>query len=194
MTIGRDRWQMHLKTRGEHYHTAARGMEELAARRPETGAATSALAFHALAEVMERARLGRLTRNQHVLLRLGEIIAWAECAGSLARRAGRALDGALPPKADRRFTPPALAAAARVFAREAALEVAGGGLRWICGAEPAASARTAPEVAGLHQALSLPAIHRAQAGLLADMDAVADALYDRTPSSAGSSSAPSKAI
>ena len=51
------------------------------------GADIAALAFHALAEVMEKARVARLTRHQHILLRLGELIAYAECAGSLARRA-----------------------------------------------------------------------------------------------------------
>jgi len=36
---------------------------------------------------MEKARIARLTRYQHILLRLGELIAYAECAGSLSRRA-----------------------------------------------------------------------------------------------------------
>ena len=45
------------------------------------------------------------TRNQHVLLRLGELVAYAECAGALARRAQAAAAGALPDKADKRFEP-----------------------------------------------------------------------------------------
>ena len=90
MTISRDRWQLHLKTRGQHYHEQARELEALHARHPDVGADIAALALHALAEVMERARIGRLTRYQHILLRLGELIAYAECAGSLARRAGAA--------------------------------------------------------------------------------------------------------
>src|SRR5579862_5905111 len=69
MTISRDRWQAHLKTRGEHYHEQARGFEALHARHPEVGADTAALALHALAEVMEKARIARLTRYQHILLR-----------------------------------------------------------------------------------------------------------------------------
>ncbi len=85
--------------------------------------------------MLEACRVGRLTRNQHVLLRLGELIAWAECAGSLARRAAAsAADGTLPEKADRRFEPAALAAISRVFAREAALKVAEEGVRWLRGA------------------------------------------------------------
>jgi acyl-CoA dehydrogenase len=172
MTISRDRWQLHLKTRGEHFHAEARKLEELAARRADVGAGTAALALHALAEVLEQARAGRLTRNQHVLLRLGELIAWAESAGSLARRAARAAEGKLAGKADRRFDPAALATLSRVFAREAALKVGTEGLRWICGAAEA-------DASQLAAALGLAAIHRAQAGLIADMDRAADALYSR---------------
>ena len=34
MTISRDRWQLHLKTRGQHYHDRAREVEALHARIP----------------------------------------------------------------------------------------------------------------------------------------------------------------
>jgi alkylation response protein AidB-like acyl-CoA dehydrogenase len=180
MTISRDRWQLHLKTRGDWYHAQAREMEMLAAKRPQTGAGTAALAFHALADILERARTGRLTRNQHVLLRLGELIALAEGAASFARRAARALDRQLGEKADRRFEPEALATLSRVFAREAALEVATQGLRWVVGA--AESADVDPVV--LSTSLNLTAIYRAQAGLLTDMDRAADALYGRTVTAA----------
>ena len=78
----RDRWQEHLKTRGEFYHDRAKVLEQMHTGRPEVGADTAALAMHAMAEVMERCRTARLTRNQHVLFRLGELIAWAECAGA----------------------------------------------------------------------------------------------------------------
>ena len=74
--------------------------------------------------MLEACRLGRLTRNQHVLFRLGELIAYAEAAGCFAGRAAAALDGQLPEKADHRFDAPALAAMSRVFARDAAQKVA----------------------------------------------------------------------
>ena len=56
MTISRDRWQWHLKTRGQHYHEEAKKLEALHALHPGVGANIAALASHALAEVMERAR------------------------------------------------------------------------------------------------------------------------------------------
>jgi alkylation response protein AidB-like acyl-CoA dehydrogenase len=179
MTISRDRWQLHLKTRGQYYHERAREFEALDARHPDAGAGCVALAMHALAEVMERARLGRLTRYQHILLRIGEWIAYAECAGSLARRAALMAEGRLNEKANQRFDASALAAIARIFAREAALKVAQEGLRWIVGAGPAGPAAGDGGVAAFEAALNLPAIHRAQIGLIADMDFVADVLYGR---------------
>ncbi len=135
----------------------------------------AALAFHALAEVMEKSRLARLTRYQHILLRLGELIAYAECAGSLSRRAALLAEGKLHEKANRRFDATALAAISRVFGREAALKVGEEGLRWVIGAGGVSDSETASFVA----IVGLPAIQRAQSGLIPDMDYIADVLYNR---------------
>ncbi|HET7243466.1 MAG TPA: acyl-CoA dehydrogenase family protein [Streptosporangiaceae bacterium] len=170
MTIARDRWQQHLKSAGRYYRDVASELRALHERQPEVGAGTAALASDALAGILEACRVGRLTRNQHVLLRLGELIAEAEGAGCFAGRAAAALDGTLPEKADHRFGPTALAAMSRVFARGAAHKVACEGLRWVTGAGGAAESLTGP---GLAAAVT------AQSGLLADMDRVADALYGR---------------
>ena len=175
MTISRDRWQFHLKTRGQHYHEQARPLEALHAKHPNVGADIAALALHALAEVMEKARVAHLTRHQHILLRLGEWIAYAECAGCLARRAARLAENRLHEKANLRFDATALAALSRTFAREAALKVAEEGLRWIRGAGGVSDT----DIAAFETSLGLPAIHRAQAGLLSEMDYIADVLYDR---------------
>ncbi len=181
MTISRDRWQLHLKTRGQHYHEQARQMEALHARHPNVGANTAALALHALAELMERARIGRLTRYQHILLRVGEWIAFAESAGCLCRRAARMAEGKLNEKANERFDKTAFAAVSRTFAREAALKVAEEGLRWVVGAGGVSDA----DMPAFEAALGLPAVHRAQAGLIADMDSVAGVLYHRASKGAG---------
>jgi alkylation response protein AidB-like acyl-CoA dehydrogenase len=137
------------------------------------------VACEALASVLEACRAGRLTRNQHVLLRLGELIAAAEGAGCFAYRAAAALDGELPEKADRRFDAIALAAMSRVFARDAAQKVACDGLRWVAGADGARAADGSP----LRSSLQIDAAFAAQEGLIADMDRVADALYGRSGAS-----------
>jgi alkylation response protein AidB-like acyl-CoA dehydrogenase len=173
MTISRDRWQMHLKSRGQHYHDVARELEVLHGTQPSVGADIAALALHSLAEVMERARAQRLTRNQHVQFRLGELVAYAEGAAALARRAARAAAGTLNDKADRRFAPEILAAISRAYAREAAQRVAMDGLRWACGADGVPTA----ELPAFEQAIRLREILNAQAGLIADMDAIRAAVY-----------------
>jgi alkylation response protein AidB-like acyl-CoA dehydrogenase len=124
---------------------------------------------------MERARIARLTRYQHILLRIGELIAYAECAGSLARRAAAMKENKLNEKANRRFDANALAAVSRIFAREAALKVGEEGSRWVIGAGGVSSA----DLPAFEKSLGLPAIHQAQAQLILDMDYVADVLYGR---------------
>jgi len=173
MTIARDRWQQHLKTQGGYHRTAARAAAALAST---VGGDVAALALDGLAALLETCRVNRLTRNQHVLLRLGELIAYAETAACLARRATAAANGTLPEKADKRFDADALATISRIFAREAAQKVAEDGVRWVAGALPPGS----PAVAALADALHLDAVRAAQAGLLTDMDHLADVLYART--------------
>jgi alkylation response protein AidB-like acyl-CoA dehydrogenase len=175
MTISRDRWQLHLKTRGQYYHEQARTLEDLHRTQPSVGADIAALATHALAEVLENGRVARLTRHQHVLLRLGELIAYAETAGCLARRAARSLQNQLHEKADQRFDTSALAAISRVFARDAALKVCEEGLRCTVGA----GGVNQSDMPAFQKALHLSEIHFAQAGLLSDMDYLADVLFDR---------------
>ena len=173
MTIARDRWQQHLKTRGPTTSTSPQASASARFPIPPSAADASALALECLARVLEACRVGRLTRNQHVLLRLGELIAYAESGAALVRRAVAAADASLPEKADRRFDPEGLATVSRVFAREAALKVAEEGTRWVSGAAD-------PGLAGqLVNSLPLDRVWAAQAGLLHDMDLVADLIYDR---------------
>jgi alkylation response protein AidB-like acyl-CoA dehydrogenase len=166
-TIARDRWQLHLKSRGQYYLDWAARAEKRHARSPNVGAGLAALALRSLAALLERARLDRLTRNQHVLFRLGELIAYAETAALFAERAVTA-----PTKASG-LEPATLEAMARVHAREAALKVATEGLRWAIGA-----GQTDP---ALRQQLNLEAAVAAQAGLVEDMDGIAAALNRAFP-------------
>src|ERR1035437_4390457 len=162
MTIARGRWQEHLKTGGDFYHATARELEALHAEAPAVGADTAALAHHALAELLERCRVGKLTRNQHILLRLGALMAQAEGAAALVKSAHRAATTQLHPKAVRRLRAAPLAAASRVNARGAALTIATEAVRWVAGADGG-------DLGGFEQRLALSSIHRAQGGVLADL-------------------------
>ncbi len=175
MTIGRDRWQLHLKSRGQHYREKAGELNALHGEHPEVGASIVALGLNALAGVLEAARLGRLTRNQHVLFRLGKLVAQAEGSASLARRAASAGAGILPPKSDRRLKAEDLAVVSRIYAREAAHAVVSEGMQLLSGA----GELSGQELEELERGLGMSEINRAQAGLIRDQDHLADVIYDR---------------
>ncbi len=166
-TIARDRWQLHLKSRGAYYNDWAARLEKAQRSEPDNGAGAAALALRALAVVLERCRIDRLTRNQHVLFRLGELIAYAETAAIFSERVASHPTHAIP------LDVPTRQAMARIHAREAALKVGAEGLRWAIGA-----GQTDPNLAG---SLNLPAIYQAQAGLIDDMDFVATKLSEAFP-------------
>ncbi len=173
MTISRDRWQHHLKTRGAYYTDAAAELDAVHAANPQVGADVAALAHRGLAAVLEAARVHRLTRNQHLLFRLGELVAYVESSGSMAKRAAVAAAGGLDEKAVQRLDPEAYAAASRVFARDAARRVASDGVAQLLGA---ADPGTFPAGA-LTSSVGVEAVLAAQSGLAADMDAVSAAVY-----------------
>jgi alkylation response protein AidB-like acyl-CoA dehydrogenase len=176
MTIARDRWQQHLKSSGSYYRDKASALRELHRTHPTVGAEAAALASSALAAVLESCRVARLTRNQHILFRLGDLITTTECAEVFAQRAAAAIDGTSFDKSLDRFDGAAMAAMSRVFAREAAQKVGQEGVRWVAGSVEPGSA----DVAALLATIPHDAIRNAQAGLLADMNTVADVLYGRT--------------
>jgi len=157
-TIARDRWQRHLKSRGSFHADWAARLDEI----PDGAAA--ALALRALGTILERCRLDRLTRNQHVLFRLGELVTQAETAAVFIERAATAPSEATP------LDPQTWSALARIHARQAALQVASDGLRWAIGA-----GQTDPDLAA---SLDLPAIYAAQQGLIQDMDLAAKGLSE----------------
>ncbi|MBN1582098.1 MAG: acyl-CoA dehydrogenase family protein [Anaerolineae bacterium] len=165
-TIARDRWRSHLKTRGQYYVPMASSLDTLHAQSPQVGAGLVALALRALDVLLERARVNRLTRHQHILFRLGEWITLGETAAALCRYAAN------PAPKVSGLDAQTVQAISRIYAREAAMRITTEGLRWIYGAAPLDEAGFAE----LERALGLSTINRAQGGLLADMDTVADAL------------------
>lgn len=166
-TIARDRWQLHLKTKGAYYQDWAKRCDEIHKAEPKNGANYAALAFRALGVILERCRLDRLTRNQHVLFRLGKMIAFAETAAIFAERVVKNPTEAISLDVDTRQ------AMSRIHGRDAALLVATDGLQWSIGA-----GQTDPNLAN---SLGLPAIYHAQAGMVADMDFVAKKLNEAFP-------------
>ncbi len=166
-TIARDRWQNHLKTRGGYYSEWADRLNRLNQQQPNNGAGYASIAMCALSVLLERCRLDRLTRNQHVLFRLGELIAWAETAAIFAERVvDKPTDGIA-------LDVPTRQALSRIYGRQAAFKVATDGLQWAIGA-----GQTDPNLAA---SLNLPAIYATQSGMIADMDFAAEQLVKAFP-------------
>ncbi len=117
----------------------------------------------------------RLTRHQHVSMRLGELACWVECSAALARKVRLAEKRQLHAKANHRFDPQTLAALSRTFARESARKVGEDGLAWIAGAGDVSNT----DVTEFERALKLNAIHLAQSGLISDMDCIVESLFTR---------------
>jgi alkylation response protein AidB-like acyl-CoA dehydrogenase len=165
-TIARERWQLHLKSRGTYYHDWAARLETQSAG-AGTGVTAAVLALRALAVILERCRLDRLTRNQHILFRLGELITYAETAAVFSERTIDRPTEAIGLDHD------TLKALARIHAREAALKIACDGLHWTMGA-----GQTDPNLA---DSLDLPSIYQAQSGLVDDMNYVSRKLTELFP-------------
>ncbi len=166
-TTARDRWQLHLKSRGAHYLDQARRTDQLHAEHPDVGARDAALALRALAAVMERCRLDRLTRHQHVLFRLGELVSLAEGAAVFAERAATAPTRAIP------LPPETISAMSRVFARDAAARVAFEGARWAV-----AAGQTDPDFL---RSFDFGQLLAGQAGGIEDLDLIAKSLAQAFP-------------
>jgi alkylation response protein AidB-like acyl-CoA dehydrogenase len=169
-TIARDRWQFHLKTQGAFYQDWASRLGKTASEQPENGTEAAVLALQALAYILEKCRIERLTRNQHVLFRLGELIAQVEAAAVFAQRVVDHPTEAIS------LDIPTRQALARVFARRAALTVATEGLRWLVGSTGQAQPRRSDTPAELAEGVNLDRILYLQTGLLADMNCAAERL------------------
>jgi alkylation response protein AidB-like acyl-CoA dehydrogenase len=166
-TTARDRWQLHLKSRGAHYLDWAQRAERLHAERRDVGAKDAAVALRRLAAIMERCRADKLTRHQHVLFRLGELVAQAEGAAVFAQRAATAPTTAIP------LPPSTIAAMSRVFAREAAARVAFEGARWAIAAGQTDR--------GFLGSIDWNEVLAGQAGGIEDMDVIAGSLAQTFP-------------
>lgn len=163
-TIARDRWRQHLLSRGGFYEEWAARLDQVQAQEPQNGAGIAAMAIRALSVILERCRIDRLTRNQHVLFRLGELIAYAETAAVFAERVQSHATEAIG------LDVPTRQALARIHARDAALKVATDGLRWAIGA-----GQSDPNLAN---SLNLPGIYQAQTGLIEDLNVARDCLNE----------------
>jgi alkylation response protein AidB-like acyl-CoA dehydrogenase len=149
----------------------AESLEGLHREDPQVGADVAALAVRAVLETTERCRVGRLTRHQHVLFQLGELMTRAEIAANFARYAA----GRGAAKYEPFFAPKAVKTMSRICAREAAIDIVAGAVRLVRGMDAVEDVA----MADFERALQVPAIHAAAKGLMADLDAVSKAIVEQ---------------
>ena len=149
-----------VRSKGEFYREMAAGLENLP---PETGAGPAAAALRVLSDLILETRAAKLTRSQHVMFLLADIMTWCEVADALCRKAAAAGGGGRRPAGF-------LQAAARLFAREALEKTQRNGLKIAlgCGKKLEGAAK---QVAGLPV---VPAME----GYLDDLNAVAAELVE----------------
>jgi hypothetical protein len=128
ITIARSRWQEHLKSRGAYFNELAKEAQELHSRDPDVGSEVAAYALKALANIFEECRSQKLTRNQHIMMRLGELAAWGETAMVFSRMAAEDNYSKAV-----KFDHETWKAMSRVNARDSALKVAHDGIKLIMG-------------------------------------------------------------
>ncbi len=160
MTIYRGRWQEHLKTRGRYYLDIADRMDALHDRNPNTGARAAGLALRTLAAVMEECRLQKLTRHQAVTFKLGRLISVCELAYLFAEASAKEKYSESV-----RFDTQAWQAMARIFARDAAVQLATEGPALVLGA--------VENAASMASAADMDQVRAVQKGMMEDMDLVA---------------------
>lgn len=166
MTIARNRWQEHLKTRGKYYEDMAEEAQLVHEKHPDVGADTTALALRSLANIYEHCRVQKLTRNQHILFRLGELSAWAETAYIFAKKAAEDDYSKAV-----RFDGETWKTMSRVFARDSSIKIAMDGMKLISGFGEGESSL-------LRKQLNLDQIIGKQKGQKEDMDHIAVKLKD----------------
>ncbi len=166
ITIARNRWQEHLKSRGAYFNDLAREADEVHLRDGDVGADVSAYALKALANIYEECRIQKLTRNQHVMMRLGELTAWGETASVFSRIAANETYSK-----GVKFDRETWQAMARSYARESAMTVIKDGIKLIMGYGTG-------DPASLRSKVFMDQIMNGQSGQKEDRDLISERIKD----------------
>lgn len=163
------RWKKTRKSKGGFYGAMAEEMDALQARCGNCGARFYAVCARAVNAAVNLAHENRLTRLQHVMFALADMMTHLEVGISLARKAAAAAEAGTPGA-------PRLGAASRVFANEVARLVVSR-CRMIAQGSDKLEAST--REAFLAQ-IGEPELAQSYAGVITDMDMLADILFERS--------------
>jgi alkylation response protein AidB-like acyl-CoA dehydrogenase len=143
-----------VRSKGGYYHEMADRLEKLP---EECGGAILAKALRAINTIIFGARKNKLTKSQHVMFQLADMITWCEVANALCHKAA-VYDGNQESSVDY------VKACARLFARESLDKVHSNGIKIAQGC-----GRTIEEAV---EALNSLNVGEVMAGRLQDMDLV----------------------
>ena len=158
------RWKKTRKSKGGHYEAMAEEMTAAEDGRPDCGARYYALCARALNAAVDLAHEHRLTKLQHVMFALADMMTHVEVGVSLARKALAA-----PPENE------ALRAASRIFANEVCQLVLGRLHLILSGSGRFEETFVAEFLVRIGQAEML----KSYGGVIADMDRLADSIFER---------------
>jgi len=162
------RWKKTRKTKGEFYNAMGQEMLALDAAGVKVGGGLLGAAALALNQLVDVAHENRLTRSQHIMFQLADLMAQVEIGISFARKADT-LKKANDLEADK------IMAMSRVFAAE----VAQLAMTTIPTVLQGTGLFDDGQVDELLTAMAYDELRRGQKGVINDMDAVADILFER---------------
>lgn len=162
------RWRTTRKTKGAFYADIAAEMDALDSEETQVGGGHIARAARALNAAIDLAHENRLTRQQHVMFALADMMTHVETAASLSRKAAR-----LKAAGDSRAAK--LEPMARLFAAETAQLVAQNGLKISMGTD----ILDGVSAADFRKQAEIDQLFDSHAGTIVDMDRVADILFER---------------
>ncbi|MCD6138990.1 MAG: acyl-CoA dehydrogenase family protein [Deltaproteobacteria bacterium] len=162
------RWRTTVKSKGEFYELMAEEMDTINSSFSETGGAIYAMAARALNQMILFAHRHKLTKQQHIMFCLADMMTHVEVGLAMGRKAKRLLEQASPMAKK-------IVIMSRIFAREVANLVARNAIVIAMGS----GLFDEQTVSELKKTIDYDGLVASCGGLIQDMDAVADILFGR---------------
>lgn len=165
--IGMFRWKKTWKSKGAFYQSLADEMDRLSQDAPRSGCRQYAFAARAANATILSAHEHRLTRNQHIMFCLADMMTYVEVGASLGRKAAGIAASATDSRSLKTL------AAARIFAAET-VQLVYQNMQKILAGTGLMSSRQFLELLG---SLSYEQAMDSGSGVLQDMDSLADIVF-----------------
>jgi len=162
------RWKKTRKTKGGFYQSIVAGMEQLENELPDTGCRFYGLAANALNQIITLVHDNKLTRNQHVMFALADMMTHTEVGASFAKKAV-ALAKAGDSQAEK------IRLMSRIFANDTARLLCQNALEILMGS----GLFDQNTMSDFMERISYKELIFSSRNIISDMDRVADILFER---------------